>query len=127
MTLPISELIEIEHVEGAVFLSENGMVIQRHLVPELDSEVADKDWRAAAGSGTGWEAIANVFSGIREAEMVFEHRRIYCRSLADGYLIVVMKEDASSEMVRLSVDALIAEDGRGRKRKGFARIFRMGE
>lgn len=124
MKHPISDLLSIESVEAVVFLSGAGEVIAREYAQSLKKDMAGRDWKSFFGDDSDWDSLTQAFNGVKDAELVFENRRVYIREIDGNYLIVVMAREASTEMVRLSADTLLPELKKLKKR-GFGNLFRF--
>lgn len=118
-TEAVTELFEVlmgdEGVTGVVLVSAEGAVLS-----EAGAGFP------LPGDDDPWAALARALPGTREAELVFEHRRLYVRRVDPGYLIVVMAASASAAMVRLQCDARAPSIRKAAGGGGLSRLFRRG-
>lgn len=88
--------------------------MQSHFVSEIP-QLENKDF---------WEVFINAIKEIREADVVFEHQRIYIRRSEIGYLIILMDIYAPIAMVRLNCDIILPQLKNKKGSKGFMRFFK---
>lgn len=73
----------------------------------------------AAADTAAWQDIQTLnvapFENLQEADLFFEHLRLYVRPAGSGYFLVAMHPDAPAAMVRLNCDTLFSNPA-GRKK-----------
>lgn len=108
----LQELLELDTVIGAIFLSPQG----EKLFEEYNSHSARR-----LSSRYQWADFINVLEDITEADFLFRNRRIFVRQSDAGYLLVIMTPSPSSlAMVRLLSDTILSamKSGHAISRKG---------
>ena len=105
----------MDDVEGLMLLSFDGETIFR--------------WFSSPSSGTFekgelWDHFIASLSGIREAELVFERKRLYIRKTEMGYLVILIGGFAPTAMVRLNCDILLPSLKQMKRPKGLKRLFK---
>lgn len=111
----LRELTAIDGVRGAVVLDPSGNTVAQSL-----SDPALVPLTPAEGA-----SIVRTFGDIGEAELVYEHFRVYMRKAGSGLLQVFMDESAQMAMVRINCNILIpAIEEKMNRPKGLARFFR---
>ena len=86
------EIMDIEDVHGIFFVSLRGNLVYEEFNEES----------GARPNGIKWPAFIKTFAGIREAELVFNHHRIFFRTTELGYVFVIMGWQAHIALVRLN-------------------------
>lgn len=86
------DIMEIEDVHGVFFISLRGNLVYE--------EFTDTD--SGNLNGIQWPSFIKAFSGVREAELVYENQRIFFRTSELGYVFVVMGWHAPIALVRLN-------------------------
>lgn len=78
------------------------------------------------GLETGnWQALAQAFNGVKEAEILYENHRLFIKKAPAGFLVVVMGHFAPVAMVRLNCDVVLARLATPKTRfKGLTGLFR---
>jgi hypothetical protein len=111
------DILEIDNVEGVMLVSFEGEVIYQEFSWEIlkNPEKNQKVW---------WAVFADSLNGIREADAVFEDRRLYIRKTEPGYLIVVMEIYAPIAMVRLHADIIMPKLKKKKSSKGLMGFFK---
>ena len=110
------DIIDIEDVDGVIFLGFDGKIIYSEFVSHPPENLADIDWHL----------FIHSLNGLREAQLVFENRRLYIRRAQTGLVIVLMGKIALTEMVRLNCDILLSSlEEKEEKPKGFRRFFKF--
>ena len=112
------DILEIDNVEGVMFLTFEGEMIYREFSTEFDKESGLKDKKGR------WAMLIDALDGAREADAVFEDRRIYIRKAESGYIVVIMDVYAPIAMVRLNCDILLPELKNKKTSKGFLGLFK---
>ncbi len=112
------EILEINNVEGVIFLSFEGETIYREFSREFPKEADLKNRKVR------WAMLIEALDGAREADAVFEERRVYIRKAESGYLVVVMDVYAPIAMVRLNCDIILPELKKRKASKGLLGLFK---
>lgn len=86
------EIMDIEDVQGILFVSLRGNLVYE----EFEKESSAKP------NGINWPSFIKTFADIREAELVFNNHRIFFRTTELGYIFVVMGWHAHIALVRLN-------------------------
>ena len=92
------EIHDIEGVFGVILNASNGDILYADGASPRFTGISETDW---------WDDFIKAIAGIREADFVFEHGRIYVRQTDNGHLIVLMRDFTPSAMVRLSCDVIL--------------------
>ena len=109
------DLLDIKDVHGVLFAGFDGAIEFMHFNVSAPS----------ASDRLTWSTWVKTFGVIREADFVYENRRIYVRRTESGFIIVVMGGFASISLVRLNCDILLPTfDQSKKKAKGLGRFFR---
>jgi len=109
------DIMDIEDVYGVIFLSFDGKLLYSEFASHLPENLKNIHWLL----------FIHALDGIRETQLVFEHRRFYIRKTGTGFIFVVVGEMALIEMVRLNCDILLpAFEKQAEKPKGFMRFFK---
>ena len=98
-----------------MLFTEDGRLMHSLFVSGTPPETENKKW---------WTAFVNALGGIKEADIVYEHRRIYIRKSQVGYLIVLMDIYAPIAMVRLNCDIILPQLKKKKGSRGFMRFFK---
>jgi hypothetical protein len=112
MTDLFNDILALENVEGVLLFSPEGDLSFQRFTRAVPTGVNRVDW----------PRMARVVNGIREAEIIFENKRIYIRKTATGHLMVVMRNSAPAAMVRLHTDLILPAM---KKKSGSARLRRF--
>lgn len=110
------EILNLDDIKGVMVLSPEGQLLfQKMTSPELSSIRAEiKDWTP----------FLKALQGVREADFIFEHYRLYLRESAGGYLLILMGHFAPIAMVRLHCDILLPSLKQVHASKGLGRFFK---
>ena len=109
------DILDIEDVQGVLFLNFDGKVIFSEFLSQLPEKL----------QAINWLLFIHTLNGVQEAELVFENSRCYIRRTETGYIFVVMGEVALIEMIRLNCDILLpAFEHQKKKPKGLGRFFK---
>ncbi|MFH1885076.1 MAG: hypothetical protein ABIJ95_01580 [Pseudomonadota bacterium] len=92
-----TEVLGIENVHGAMVVSDEGKILFQQF-----NQAPVKD----VGTGN-WAGFVSSLSSAKEADLIFESRRIFARRMTGGYVLVVTGLYAPISMVRLSADVLV--------------------
>ena len=92
-----TEILEIEHVIGAMLLSHEGKTLFEQFPEQTSAKVQETDW----------QPFIVALDKSREMELVFDDAVLYVRKCEAGYLMILMGRFASVSMVRLNCDSLI--------------------
>ena len=109
------EILEIEDVLGALFLSRDGKLLfnafKDDTLPKLDAH--------------NWTDMILALGDVRSAEVVYEHKRIYFHRAKEGFIVVITGWFAPMAMVRLNCDVVAPSLASPvKKAKGLARFFK---
>jgi hypothetical protein len=109
------EILSTKDVEGVLLFS-------------MDGGLLFKEFKGAGNpalESLTWGPFQAPLQGVREADLVFDKKRVYYRKTAWGNLLVVMGWYAPIAMVRLSCDLLNAPPDKSEgESKGFRRFFK---
>ncbi|MFP4474252.1 MAG: hypothetical protein ACLFOY_01745 [Desulfatibacillaceae bacterium] len=109
------EILSTKDVDGVILFSPEGELLFKEFNSEHMREVTGLDWNLLKG----------VLDDVREADLVYEHKRLYFRKTAWGNLVIVMGLFAPIAMVRLSCDLLAAPpEKQDADSRGFRRFFK---
>ncbi|MBF0226827.1 MAG: hypothetical protein HQK76_15355 [Desulfobacterales bacterium] len=111
------DILNIENVQGVIFFSIEGNVIFSHFLSDEPENIDDNECTL----------FIEKLEGIREAEFVFENKRLYIRKTATGYILVALTRFATIAMVRLNCDILIPTLDKMNKPKGWGRFFKKSK
>ncbi len=92
-----AEILSIEDVEGVMLFLHDGQLAYQKFFPSTSVDAKSIDWLA----------FGKAVNGIREADLIFENKRIYLRKTATGYLMILMGTSAPAAMVRLNIDLIL--------------------
>jgi len=92
-----AEILSIEEVEGVMLFIHDGQLAYQKFSASTSMDAKSIDWLA----------FGKVVNGIREADLIFENKRIYLRKTATGYLVILMGTSAPAAMVRLNTDLIL--------------------
>jgi hypothetical protein len=110
------DILDLEDVQGVLFLNFDGMV----LFSEFLSQPPEKL------EAINWLLFIHTLNGVQEAEFAYENSRCYMRRVKTGYVLVIMGKIAIIEMVRLHCDILLPTfDEQKKKPKGLGRFFKF--
>ncbi|MEW5737057.1 MAG: hypothetical protein AB1921_19585 [Thermodesulfobacteriota bacterium] len=108
------EILTIENVYGAIYVSAEGKVLFSQTTSDSGKELEAVDW----------PSLFAAFGDAKEVTMVYDYRRIYVRRAHNGYVLVLMGLVVPVSMVRLSCDALLPTLEKQGASKGLMRFFR---
>lgn len=94
------EVMGLEGVRGLVIVSNEGGVTLTKSSPDFKNE-------AERLAQINWLPFTIEMGGINDAELVYDSARFYIKKFEDGYLIVVVGDNAPLSMVRLNCEVLI--------------------
>lgn len=118
MTQLFQDILEIETVQGAFFISFNGEVIFSQVKTSQAEVPVEKDW----------QAVLERMGDIREAEIVFEYNIVYILESKSGHLVVLMERSAPLAMVRLNCSIVLhVLEQEIHKPRGLGRFFHGGK
>ena len=109
------DILRQDDVHGVMLFSLGGDLIYKEFLNPPTKDPETRDW---------WPHFIDSMSGVREADLLFEHGRLYIRRTDLGYLLVLMGSFAPVALVRLTCDTLLPAlngSGKGRRRRGFFR------
>jgi hypothetical protein len=109
------DILDMEDVFGLMLFSFEGKLLFKAfpLPPPEDPET--RDW---------WPLFTASLDGVKEADLLFDHRRLYIRETDMGYLMVLMGSLAPTAMLRLNCDMLLPKLKEKRPARGLMRIFK---
>jgi len=109
------DILDMEDVFGLMHFSFEGKLLFKAfpLSPSEDPET--RDW---------WPLFTASLDGVKEADLLFDHRRLYIRETDMGYLMILMGSLAPTAMLRLNCDMLLPKLKGKRPAKGLRRIFK---
>jgi len=109
------DILDMEDVFGVMLFSPEGKLLFKEfpLPPPEDPET--RDW---------WPLFTASLDGVKEADLLFDQRRLYIRETDMGYLMVLMGSLAPTAMLRLSCDTLLPNLKEKRPARGLMRIFK---
>ena len=114
MKMLLDDLFSVNGVLGVLVVSSDRSVVFQDLARlKLDGL-----------KETDFEMPLLLFDQVEEADLLFEHYRIYIRKCPLGLLWVIMQPDASAAMIRLQCD-IIAPKMKQQKpiKRGIGRLF----
>ncbi len=110
------EILGLDDVKGVMVLSGDGQLLFQRIA------------KAEAGHGDleskNWSPFLKALEGIREADFIFEHHRLYVRESAGGFILVLMGHFAPIAMVRLNCDIILPSLKQAHAAKGLGRFFK---
>ena len=109
------EILGIRGVKGIIIFTRDGQVAFKYFVGPHSFDPEEKDW---------WALYIYTLEGIREAELVFQHDRLYIRKAKEGYLFVLVSNEAPMPIIRLNCDILLSADREGGNKKGLIGFFK---
>jgi len=109
------DILGIRGVKGIMVFTRDGKLAFKYFIDPYSFDPEQKDW---------WGLYVYTLDGIREAELVFEHDRLYIRRAKEGYLFVLASNEAPTPMIRLNCEILMSRDGDGGNQKGLSRFLK---
>ncbi|MBF0396332.1 MAG: hypothetical protein HQK78_06140 [Desulfobacterales bacterium] len=109
-----TDILKINDIDGVLILSFEGKSIYSEFTSTKYQSIINENW----------VNFVNALEKIREAEVVFQDRRIYIKRAGVGFLIIVMGKTAPLAMVRLNCDILLPELEQSKKKSWFGKIFK---
>jgi hypothetical protein len=109
------DLLDMEDVLGLMLFSFEGKLLFKAFPFPPAEDPETRDW---------WPLFTASLDGVKEADLLFDHRRLYIREMDTGYLMVLMGTLAPTAMLRLNCDMLISKLKETRPARGLMRIFR---
>ena len=110
------DIIDIEDVQGLLFISFDGKLIFEQFLSNVPKGIKHLNW----------PVFIQSLDNIQEAEFIFENSRFYIRRTGTGYIFVLMGESGHIEMVRLNCDILIPSMEQTQKKpKGLGHFFKL--
>jgi len=94
------EVMGIEGVRGLLIVSNGGGVMLAKSSPDFKSE-------AERLEKINWLPFMTEMGGIKDAELIYDSARFYIKKFEDGYLIVIIGDNAPISMVRLNCEVLL--------------------
>ena len=111
MEAQFQELLDIDKILGAVLISLSGeKLFEQYASTALQILPPDHDW----------PSLIKTLDGTKEADFIFENKRLYFRRANASYLMVIMEPDAPSAMVRLVCGTIVSaiKTGSAKPKKG---------
>ncbi|MFZ2631401.1 MAG: hypothetical protein WA081_18820 [Desulfosalsimonadaceae bacterium] len=94
------EVMGIEGVRGLLIVSNEGAVTLSKSSPDFKRE-------AERLGQINWLPFTIEMGGIKDAELVYDNARFYIKKFDEGYLLVVIGDNAPLSMVRLNCEVLL--------------------
>lgn len=94
------EVMGIEGVHGLLIVSNEGVVMLSKSSPNFKKE-------SERLSQINWLPFTIEMNGIKDAELVYDSARFYIKKFDDGYLFVIIGDNAPLSMVRLNCEVLL--------------------
>lgn len=107
------DILQLKDVQGVMLFTATGELLFKKFAAPATEKPNIKQWTP----------FINALSDIQEAELVFDHLRLYIRSAEIGFLIVIMKLSASVSLMRLHCDVLLPSLT-SKKSKGIFQFFK---
>jgi hypothetical protein len=108
------DIMGIEDVEGVMVFSFDGQLVYDDFLNELSGTLEN----------ISWKSFIDSISTVREADIIFENKRLYIRKALTCYLVVTMGLFAPVAMVRLNCDILLPSLKPDMASKGFGSLFK---
>lgn len=94
------EVMGIEGVRGLLIVSNEGAVTLSKSSPDFKKE-------SERLTQVNWLPFTIEMDGIKDAELVYDSARFYIKKFDDGYLVVIIGDNAPLSMVRLNCEVLL--------------------
>lgn len=94
------DVMGIEGVRGLLIVSNEGAVTLTRFSPDFKNE-------AERLGQINWLPFTIEMGGIKDAELVYDSARFYIKKFEDGYLVVIIGDNAPLSMVRLNCEVLL--------------------
>jgi len=109
-----SDILEMDDVEGVMLVSFEGELLLKKFVvfPEQDPD-----------GFAFWPELVKALGDVREADLVYENKRLYIRRNKLGYLLVLLGHFAQVAKLRLNCDVLVPALEKKAESKGKRRLF----
>lgn len=118
------EIFSIEGVQGALFITDNGVSQFSKFVSPLSEKIGNKNFSEYLKNSINLEALKGAFDNTNESLLIFEKIRLYIKKTENGFLIIVMGIFVPVAMVRLNCQIIIPELNKMKKQKGLGRFFK---
>ena len=115
MKAQLQELLDIDKILGVMFFTFKGEKLFEKFTSVSNQIISPND---------DWPHLIKSLEGAKEADFLFENKRLYFRRADEGYLVVIMDSDAPAAMVRLSCDTIIPTLKAAKKGKGLFNRFK---
>ena len=109
-----SELLALDDVDGVMLFSFEGELMLKEFSSSAPGPL--EDWHR-------WSLFIGSLKEVREAELVFERKRIYVRETDSGYLLIITGEFAPMAMMRLNCDLILPQIKTMGRPRGLKRFF----
>ncbi|WP_419663998.1 uncharacterized protein Dvar_42390 [Desulfosarcina variabilis str. Montpellier] len=109
----LNAILQIEHVNGALFINPDGSVACSRFSTPVSRPPED----------FAWIGLIEQFSGFREADVTFTDLRLYLRLTDNGCLVALLEPYAVIAMIRLQCDVLLSTVKKS-KSHGLRRFFK---
>jgi hypothetical protein len=106
------DILAMEDIRGVVVSSFEGDILFTEPSLEIDKSLP---------------LFIRALGTVREADLIFEKRRIYVRRTDIGYLVILLGLFASGAMLRLHVDMVLPSLKDRVKGKGLRSLFRRNK
>jgi len=108
-------ILDVEDVQGAMFLSFGGNLVLKRFKTNEPEGLAEMNLAA----------FISTLDKIQEAELIYDNCMIYIIRSRTGYMMVVMGRIAPIAMVRLNCGIILPSlDKKDKKPNGFDRFFK---
>ena len=94
------DVMGIEGVHGLMVISNEGNV----MISKFSPEFRDEEERL---SQINWEPFTIEMGNIKDAELIYDTARFYIKKNENGFLIVIIGDNAPISMVRLNCEILL--------------------
>lgn len=94
------DVMGIEGVRGLLIVSNEGAVTQTRFSPDFKTE-------AEQLGQVNWLPFTIEMGAIKDTELVFDSSRFYIKKYEEGYLVVIIGDNAPLSMVRLNCEVLL--------------------
>jgi hypothetical protein len=110
-----NDILDLEGVEGVLLFSFEGDLIFEKILTFKSIDPQDN---------AGWGILVNSLHGVKEADLVFERKRLFVRATEIGYLLIILSVFVPIAMVRLNCDILMPSLKPSKPSMGLSRFLR---
>jgi hypothetical protein len=108
-------VLGVKGVTGVMLFSSKGELLFKEFNSPIPHDPEKTDL---------WPFFIGLLEKVREADLVFEKRRLYIRKTGVGFLMVIMGPMAPIAMVRLNCDLLLPALKEGVDSKNLGRLVK---